>query len=120
MVFRRNRYYPHGDHRLTDQIDSQWIACPFTSACQTLAKHQKCSTSQKIGSTGLRLRDFYGVGKGFVPPKFDALKSVCMLGTFKEIMEQSVNYFFVLVRSCSSIVGPRCVVALSTLFVLPS
>ena len=34
--------------------------------------------------------------------------------------EQSVNYFFVLVRSCSSIVGPRCVVALSTLFVLPS
>ena len=36
------------------------------------------------------------------------------------LKEQSVNYFFVLVRSCSSIVGPRCVVALSTLFVLPS
>ena len=35
-------------------------------------------------------------------------------------MEQSVNYFFVLVRSCSSIVGSRCVGALSTLFVLPS
>ena len=39
---------------------------------------------------------------------------------FASAMEQSVNYFFVLVRSCSSIVGPRCVVALSTLFVLPS
>ena len=78
MVFRRNRYYPHGDHRLTDQIDSQWIACPFTSACQTLAKHQKCSTSQKFGSTGLRLRDFCGAVNGFTPPKLDALKTACM------------------------------------------
>ena len=43
-----------------------------------------------------------------------------LLKRMEDHREQSVNYFFVLVRSCSSIVGPRCVVALSTLFVLPS